>query len=191
MARTKEFDCDQALENAMRLFWEKGYEATSIEQIVCATGVNRASLYGTFGGKRELFDAALKRFQDHSEHELDRIAEGAAPGLAKIREVFRSVGRETLDDARGCFVVNTLAELSVCNPDIARLGKSTRKHAEKFFEKQLREARDLGEIPPGRNPRALGCFLANALFGLRMIAKTQPEARVVQDIVTSTLATLT
>ncbi len=190
MARHKEFDRDRALDDAMRVFWEKGYEATSIQDLVDAIGVNRASLYGTFGGKRELFQSALERFRGADERNLERLAAAVPPGLARIREVFRRAARETLDDARGCMVINSVAEMSAVDADVCGLGKTSRRGIENFFAACLRQAREKEELPPGKDLRALARYLTNALFGLRMMAKMQPTRSLVADIVTTTLAAL-
>src|SRR5271154_2908835 len=70
MARPRTFDTDEALEAAMRLFWQRGYEATSMQDLVEALGINRASLYGTFGDKAQLFEAAMKRYGAQMDAEL-------------------------------------------------------------------------------------------------------------------------
>ena len=190
MARHREFDRDRALDDAMRLFWEKGYEATSIQDLVDATGVNRASLYGTFGGKRELFRSALERFRCADERNLKRQAAGVPPGLARIRDVFRRAALETLAERRGCMVMNSVAEMSAVDADVCGLGKSSRRRIEEFFAACLEQAREKGELPPGKDLRALARYLTNALFGLRMMAKMQPTRKLVGDIVTTTLAAL-
>ena len=190
MARAKEFDYERTLEKAQCVFWEKGYEATSIQDLVQATGVNRASLYGTFGGKRELFLLALRRFQCRSDRNAGNVAPDMQPGLHKIRAVFRSAARHTLQDPRGCLLVNSVVELSAHDGDILGLGKSAREHVEAFFAGCLKAARTRGEIGSSRDLRALARFLTNSLFGLRLIAKMQPNRQLVDDIVTTTLAVL-
>ena len=80
MARTKEFDQEQALDAAMNLFWERGYEATSIQDLVEATGVQRQSLYDTFGSKHELFLQSLMRYQTLDGHQLSELIKRHAPG---------------------------------------------------------------------------------------------------------------
>jgi TetR/AcrR family transcriptional repressor of nem operon len=190
MPRTKEFDYDRALDDATRVFWDKGYEATSIQDLVNATGVNRASLYQSFGGKRELFQKALERFQSADEQSFACVTSGAAPGLEKIRRVFDEVARQVVDDPKGCLVINTIAELSTQDRDIHGMGKQVRERIENFFATCLKEARRRREIQPGKDIRALARFLTNAIFGLRMTAKMQPDRELVDDIVSSTLAAL-
>lgn len=190
MPRTKEFDYDRALDEAIRVFWDKGYEATSIQDLVNATGVNRASLYQSFGGKRELFQKALERFQSADEQSFTCLTAGAAPGLEKIRRVFHEVARQVLDDPKGCLMINSIAELSTQDRDIHGMGKMVRERIESLFAAYLKEARRRKEIEPGKDIRALARFLTNAFFGLRMIAKMQPNRELVDDIVDSTLAAL-
>jgi TetR/AcrR family transcriptional regulator, transcriptional repressor for nem operon len=190
MPRTKEFDYDRALDDATRLFWDKGYEATSIQDLVNATGVNRASLYQSFGGKRELFQKALERFQLADEQSFACLTTGSAPGLEKIRRVFQQVACQVVDDAKGCLVINSIAELSTQDKDIHGMGKQVRERIENFFAACLKEARRRKELPPGKDIRALARFLTNAFFGLRMMAKMQPNRELVDDIVSSTLAAL-
>jgi AcrR family transcriptional regulator len=64
MGRPREFDVDAALDRATELFWQRGYEGTSVQDLVDTLGINRASLYATFGDKAQLFDSVLERYQD-------------------------------------------------------------------------------------------------------------------------------
>ena len=89
MAPAREFDEQMALSAAVELFWRKGYEGTSIRDLVEATGVNRASLYATFGGKQEFFRRALAQFKDCNVKSLQELAGQAVGGLGRIRAVFR------------------------------------------------------------------------------------------------------
>ena len=190
MPRTKEFDYDRALDDATRLFWDKGYEATSIQDLVDATGVNRASLYQTFGGKRELFQKALERFQAADEQSFVCLTTGCDPGLAKIRRVFEQAACQVVDNPKGCFVINSIAELSTQDEDIRGMSKQVREQIENFFASSLKDARRRKELPPGKDIRAVARFLTNAFFGLRVMAKMQPNRELVDDIVLSTLDAL-
>ena len=91
MARTKAFDRDAVLDRAMDLFWKQGFEATSVQQLVEVTGINRGSMYDTFGDKRELFIQALTRYADKSAMKRLEILNGTDKPLEGIRAFFDSI----------------------------------------------------------------------------------------------------
>ena len=174
----------------MQVFWKKGFQATSIRDLVEATGVNRASLYGTFGGKHELFQKALGRFQNADEQDFYQITKQGRPGLDRIRSAFRHIARQTLSDPRGCLVVNAVAEGADLDPTLARAGKASRQKIEQFFHACLKQAVKAGEIPAARDIRALARFLTNTLFGLRMMAKMKPDPKLVDDVIATALSAI-
>src|SRR5215831_3253346 len=88
MPRPKAFDPDEALQKAMQVFWERGYAATSVEDLVQRMGINRFSLYSTFGGKHQLFVAALERYRETIVADLVGALEQSAAGRAAIRHFF-------------------------------------------------------------------------------------------------------
>jgi TetR/AcrR family transcriptional repressor of nem operon len=110
MARPKAFDPDEVLDRAMRLFWDKGFEATSMQALVDATGVSRASLYGTYGDKEALFTAAMVRYQQRigSKAFLELLPPRA--GRAAIERFFQATLTNLVspDMPRGCFAVNSM-----------------------------------------------------------------------------------
>jgi TetR/AcrR family transcriptional repressor of nem operon len=186
MARTKEFDCDRALEGALRVFWRKGYEATSIQDLVDATGVNRASLYETFGTKRKLFRKALERYAG-SKHNVAQATAETEAGMARIRAALELAAEQTLKDGRGCMIVNAIVERAGQDREMRRIGARTRAQLEDFFAGSLAEAERRGEIRSGQDRKALARFLTNALFGLRVVAKTGGEKEEIRAIVRTTL----
>jgi TetR/AcrR family transcriptional repressor of nem operon len=186
MARTKEFDGDRALEDASRVFWEKGYEATSIQDLVKATGVNRASLYQSFGSKRELFQKALQRFAACDQN-IAHATAGVEPGLARIRAALRLAGEQAAADVRGCMIVNAIVERAAQDCEMQVMGGAARQQFEDFFCGALAEAERRGEIRAGRDRLALARFLTNTLFGLRVTAKTRAGAPAIRAIVETTL----
>lgn len=190
MARAREFDEQMALSAAVELFWRKGYEGTSIRDLVEATGVNRASLYATFGGKQEFFRRALAQFNDCNVKSLQELAGQAVGGLGRIRAIFRLVAEQTLSDHRGCMVANAVTELSARETWMAEIGESTREQIEQIFLACLKEASAAGDIQPGKANRATARFLTNSLFGLRVMAKMKPGRTFVEDIVRANLAVL-
>ncbi|MDX1606918.1 MAG: helix-turn-helix domain-containing protein, partial [Candidatus Competibacterales bacterium] len=118
MARTKAFDRTEVLERAMTLFWRQGYEATSIQDLVAHTGVNRASLYATYGDKRTLFGAALAHYRDVvSARRMRQLTEPGA-GKAAIRRFFRELIEYSLGEGHplGCLLANSAIELAPHDP---------------------------------------------------------------------------
>jgi|SRR5580658_4780738 TetR/AcrR family transcriptional repressor of nem operon len=186
MARTKEYDVNRALDDALRVFWEKGYKATSIQDLVNATGVNRASLYQSYGSKRELFRKALDRFAA-CDRNIAQATAGVEPGLTRIRAALRLAGEQTADDVRGCMIVNAIVERGAQDREMQAMGGAVRQHLEDLFAGSLAEAERRGEIRAGRDHLALARFLTNALFGLRVTAKTRAGAPAIRAIVETTL----
>jgi TetR/AcrR family transcriptional repressor of nem operon len=190
MARTKEFDCDKALDEAMAVFWKKGYQSTSIQDLVDATGVNRASLYETFGGKHRIFEKALERFRQADNKNFSVLAADKPAGLKRIEALFRLIADDVLADPRGCPIVNCVAESASSDPWIAGIGKLSREEIERVFETQVKQAINSGELPKGRRPKALARYLTNSVLGLRVMARMLPEKQLIHDIVATTLASL-
>jgi TetR/AcrR family transcriptional repressor of nem operon len=191
MARTKEFDQEQALDAAMHLFWERGYEATSIQELVDATGVQRQSLYDTFGSKHEIFLQSLMRYQALEHHHAsDLIQSHPKGGLPLIRAIFESCASQTVCDARGCFVVNCAAELGTSDAAVAERVRIGRDGIEGLFTRCLVQAREARQIKSSSSVSALAQFLVNAIFGLRLMAKTRPTKAMIDNVVSVTLAAL-
>jgi TetR/AcrR family transcriptional repressor of nem operon len=189
MARTIAFDRDEVLDKAAELFRERGYEATSTQDLVEHMGIARASLYNTFGDKHQLFLAALQRYQDIHAGEIGRMLQ-TEPALLGIRKVFEFVGREAVRDPRGCLVINTTMESPHSERDIQSFCEQSARLGEMSFRFALERARLAGELPPGANIAALARFLHNAFLGLRTLGHTHPSRETVQDVIETTLAAL-
>lgn len=191
MARHKEFDPDKALEKAMNLFWLRGYEETSMQDLCDRMGIKKGSLYDTFGSKRSLFLAALDRYQKMYEPPSD-LVQRLGSAKAAIAEIFKQKVDISVNDKdyRGCLMVNTIVELAANDPEIARMSSTVRREYEETFHRLLVTAHEMGEITPNRDLIALARFLTNAMFGLRVTAKTTRDRAILEDIVTSTLAIL-
>jgi len=191
MARTKEFDQEQALDAAMRLFWDRGYEATSIQELVEATGVQRQSLYDTFGSKHEMFLQSLMRYQALEGHQLSELTQKHPKGgLPLIRAIFESCASQTVCDARGCFVVNCAAELGSSDESVAERVQIGRDGMECLFKRCLEQASGTHKLKNSSSVSALAQFLVNAFFGLRLMAKTRPTKAMIDNVVSVTLAVL-
>jgi TetR/AcrR family transcriptional repressor of nem operon len=192
VARPREFDRDVALDRAMALFWARGYEATSIEDLIARMGIQRGSLYATFGDKRALFLAALDRYERVVARQLFDALETPGSGLAAIHRFFRAKVVASLDRGRppGCLVTNSVVELARRDRGAAARVGASLGQLEDAFRRALARARAAGEIEPGRDLRALARFLTSSAQGLSVMARTCPERQVLEDIVEVVLAAL-
>lgn len=182
MARTKEFDREQALDRAMQVFWQHGFEATSLDDLLAAMGIARQSLYDTFGDKRALFIAALKRYLERDDP--TRTCMATSPSVKRtIRELFDTIIDE--DEARqrrGCFAINSALALAPHDPEIAALSVKLQRALEEQFYRALEHARERGELSPAKDIRGLARFLVAALHGLRVAATIEPRSPALRDM---------
>ena len=192
MPRQREFDPEAALDRAMGAFWTKGYAATSIEELVTHMGIQRGSLYATFGDKRSLFLRALDRYQRVVTRELFEALEAPGSGLEAIRRFFHLRIQRSLDRGRpaGCLVTNSAVELSRGDRGAATKVAGSLAGLEAAFLRALERARAQGELAPTRNVRALARFLTSSAQGLSVMAKARPERAVLEDVVRVVLAAL-
>ena len=190
MPRTKEFEPKEALDAAMELFWRRGYEATSMRELLDAMGIGRGSFYDTFGDKHTLFLAALDHFQEVRTFWADEVLREA--GLDGIREVFRRTvdGLTEFEPRRGCLLANSAVELAPYDAEVARRISRYIGRTEDAFEGALIRAREDGEIPAGSDPKALARFLVNTLHGLRVLARAGSDRETLEDTVGAALGAL-
>ncbi|WP_028560503.1 TetR/AcrR family transcriptional regulator [Paenibacillus pinihumi] len=185
MARPREFDQEVALQKAAELFWEKGYERTSIANLVEQTNVHRGSLYDTFGDKNQLFLACLDWFRLNKYDSVFGIL--AAPGNPK--EILKLFFERTIDWAmednngqRGCFMANTAMDLGASDPNVASRIEAFNLDVEKSFYHLLERAQNEGQINSSLTLRELARFLAGTRLGLYAIAKTTTNRKALEDI---------
>ena len=192
VARPREFEHDVVLDRAMQVFWSRGYEATSIRHLVDRMGIQRGSLYGTFGAKRALFFAAIDRYDRVVTAKLLAALDGPASGRDAIREFFRLKVELALEPRRprGCLVTNSAAELASRDRGTATRVGAVLARIEAAFHRAVVRAQQAGEIDRARDPRALARFLTSSAQGFSVMAKTFPERAVLEDIVGVVLAAL-
>ncbi|MFD3538520.1 TetR/AcrR family transcriptional regulator [Streptomyces sp. NPDC058662] len=193
MARTKEFDPDAALQSALELFWRRGYEATSVADLVEHLGIGRASIYATFGSKHELYLKALDRYAEVRNPLLLAELSEPGPALPAVRAVVRRFAAEAASpDGRlnGCFVTNTAAELAPHDPAAARRVEISWEHVETRLHSSLVRARAQGELSENRDPHALARMLLVLLQGIRVVGKASGDPARVRDAAEQALTLL-
>ncbi|MFC4942031.1 TetR/AcrR family transcriptional regulator [Pseudonocardia sp. GCM10023141] len=191
MARVKEFDVDAALQAALDLFWERGYEATAVSDLVERLGVGKASLYATFGSKHELYLAALDRYVRVTDARVVEDLSRPGPALPALRDLIHRYVEEILvgDVRRGCFVVNSAVELP-SDPQVAQRVAASWDTLEVAFTLALSRARAAGELAPERDPRALARLLLATLQGLQVLGKGSSSPDRLRDATSQVLTLL-
>jgi TetR/AcrR family transcriptional repressor of nem operon len=193
MARPKQFERKQALGQAMEVFWAKGYGGASIQDLLAAMGINRGSLYDTFGSKRDLFRAAVGLYEERIVGRMvAQLEQPGSSGVEAIRLAFAQLVEECAGGraARGCLLTNSAAELSALDqPEADQVARGLRRIEEAFF-RALRRAEVAAEIEPGRDLRALACFFTSSMGGLRVLAKIRPGRPALEAIAATTLGVL-
>lgn len=193
MARTKEFDPDVAVASAVEIFWQRGYANTSMQDLVDELGINRGSIYGTFGSKHELFVTALTRYCELVPQPLlDALADDG-PLIPRLRAAL--VGLVDADladpDRKGCLLINAAMETLPGDTDTAELFARTTEAIRVGFETALRRALADGELPRSVDPRDAAAFLLTTLQGLRVMAKASGDRRALTATIDFALAALT
>jgi TetR/AcrR family transcriptional regulator, transcriptional repressor for nem operon len=191
MGRTKQFDRHAALDGAMAVFWAKGYNGTSMQDLVDELGVNRQSLYDTFGGKHELFEAALARYREFQSVPIRRTLEGEGPVGEVLREFFNGMINNLIaSDGKGCFMVNSTAELAAQDDAVFNTCSANARQVEAAFTGLMVRAQQAGDIPADRSPLQLARFLLSTLNGLAITAKATRDRKVLADVVEVALGAL-
>jgi TetR/AcrR family transcriptional repressor of nem operon len=193
MARPKEFDPETALDAATEVFRRSGYTAASVEELLEAMGINRASLYDTFGDKRQLYLAALDRYDKLRFDETCAILE-AAPSVV---EGFRRLFTDTIDralspkDHFGCLLTNSAVERAAIDPECAERAMANWRRRELLYFNVFRQARERGELHGTDDTlRATARFLLGVNRGLRVAAKSTGDRETLEDIAGTALTVL-
>lgn len=193
MADVKHFDPEVVLEEAMRLLWRQGEAATGIQDIVTATGVNRSSLYATFGGKQQLYVAALRRYvTQESGPVFDRLV-GDERGLAGIAEFFTRLIQARCQGpyARwGCMVANAHAGAGTGDPDIRQILDHHHDQLRTAMRAALTAARARGQLRPGVDTGAAADLLALLAYGVNLRSRAGADRDALQTTIDAALTAI-
>ncbi|MFH6994286.1 TetR/AcrR family transcriptional regulator [Flavobacterium sp. FlaQc-48] len=183
MARTKEFNEDQVLDKAIEIFWHKGYNGTSAQDLVTHLGLSRSSLYDTFGDKQKLFVKALKRYHDGNYVRIKEILETSVNVKETLTVIFKLAVVESLEDriTKGCFMVNSAVELAMHDTEIAAIVTDNRKIMEEVFYNAVKKGQDSGQISTKQDARLLARFIFNNYSGIRVLARAGEKDKQVYD----------
>lgn len=192
--RPQEFDRGQVLDRAMKVFWQRGYTGTSVQDLVDATGLGRSSLYNAFGSKRELYEEALRRYQELRAAEMALLFEEGSY-KERVRRLLMTYVEEELQDDQGlgCMITKAAVEFSGRDEQIGLMVMQNLHSLEMSLYALFNQAQQRGEMAADKDVRALARFVLNAIQGLRVLSKgfSEKERRqLLIDVVETTIAAL-
>ncbi len=191
MARPKQFDCGEALGKAMDVFWTQGYEATSVQDLLDAMEINRASMYDTFGDKRSLFLEAMRCYLSQVQEKQRELLTGASTPLAGVEELFAfAVGCAAEEGSRGCLFTNAIVELGPHDAEVSALVRETIAALEGAMVDALEAAKRQGEIEPSVNSLGAARHLFASIQGLMVLGKADVGSETLEDVARQALSTL-
>lgn len=192
MPRPIEFDPDQALNDAMLLFWRQGYHQTSMRDLTEATRLKPGSLYGAFSNKRALFLRSLDHYSESLRKSVDKALRNDQPPLGRIQAFFSRLIEETARDQqqKGCLLVNTLLETPAEDSEITLHAAKALRYVEQAFIEVLEEAKKRGDLDSGLDSTAQARLLMTGIFGLRVYAKMDRQKKTLRSIVDRLLVSL-
>ena len=185
MPRVKSFDEEQVLQKAVELFWKKGYHATSMQDLVDYLGINRASLYDTFGGKKELFTQALTYYQRSNSKILLNLLKQQPEVKIGLRHLLESaIDAAVVDtDRKGCFMVNSSTELLPADTALQQMILANKENFEQALNDYLLSGQLKGQFSSGKDTQAIAETIFTFYNGLKVITKIKPDkASLLQQV---------
>ncbi len=172
MGRSKEFEENTVLIKAMELFWQQGYEKTSISELVEAMGIHRKSLYDTFGDKHALFLRVIDLYGEQTKARLESKTLKATTAHQAIQYIFDYMIETKDDEHWGCLFVNAATEMGPWDKEVAEKTEEAFRQTESVIASIVREGQASGEFSTQYDAETLSEILHNTLIGLRVLART-------------------
>ncbi|WP_256972825.1 TetR/AcrR family transcriptional regulator [Saccharibacillus sp. O23] len=190
--RPRAFDEEQALDAAMRVFWEKGYEAASLTELTQRMDIRKPSLYATFGDKRELFERALKRYTERHAAYVEQVLEREDQTIPAFAGLLRdtAAGGSGGDPALGCLAVLTLDELGAAEPDLAAQALDHQLRLAALFRRKIEKGIGSGELSRELDAEASAGAVLVSLIGLTVMLKAKPPSAFIDAAIATTLTLL-
>ena len=179
------------LDAAVECFWSRGYEATSVRDLIGKTGLTGASLYNAFGDKRALYQKALDHYVEGSIADRMRRCEGLPPREA-IGAFFAEILERSLGDRqhKGCMLVNAALDVAPHDPRFQEIIARVLARIESFFLDCVKAGQVNGTITPSMPAEDLARHLLGVLMGIRVLARVRPERALLEGVVAPALTLL-
>jgi TetR/AcrR family transcriptional repressor of nem operon len=190
MARSKEFEENEVLEKAMKLFWEQGYEKTSMNDLVEHMGIHRRSLYDTFTDKHTLFLKAMNRFGDRFNGRMATAIKQAETASQALRSIYDFSMNVEGDTPPGCMFVNSAVELANRDAEVDARATKAFENTEHLLKDIVVWGQQNGEFTKNVEADDLAELLHNTLVGLRVMARTSAAKEKLQRIANLSISLL-
>lgn len=192
MPKTESFDREEVMDKAMNLFWRKGYNGTSMQDLVDATELNRSSIYNTFGDKFSLFVESLKRYQRIERTKLHEYLIKEKSPKDALRMFFDGIVDRIVKDSehKGCYLTNCTAELSAVDSNTKGLLLENQDAMLHLFEDLLENAYGNGEISDKVSVKGLALYLFSSLQGMRITSMLMTDKKALKGLVDNIFKTI-
>ena len=184
--RPRAYEPDVALGRALDLFRKQGFAATSLDDLSEATGMNRPSLYGAFGDKRELYIKSYQRYREQARAAMVEIFRQEMPVRQRLERIYASALNIYLSGEagpRGCFTVVTAASEAVSDPDIRALVLDGLTELDKAFTSCFRRAKEKGELPETADPAVLAQIASSTVHSIAIRSRARIPRKELEAIV--------
>ena len=182
MGRSKEFEEKAVLQKAMEVFWQQGYEKTSMSDLVEHMGIHRKSIYDTFGDKHALYLKVIDFYGEFSTTKFKAETLRAKTSYQAIQSIFDYIIEGNENKHYGCLFVNATAEFGPWDQDVLEKTENAFSHAENFIAEIIKKGQEEGEFSKEYDHELLGEILHNALLGLRVLVKTSASKEKMHNI---------
>lgn len=193
MARPVEFDEAKVLTNAMEQFWKEGYEASSVQKLLDCTGINRGTLYNSFGDKDTFFKSCVDQYNAILQQQIANSLKNEALGpWDAISELFEEAVVKVTNKHRamGCLLVNSLCESVNYNKEIKRIVRSSFAAVRKPLVARLKEAQKKGKLKKGISVEFAADVLMNSLHGIRVNSRDGKNSKQLKELAKFTINSL-
>ena len=192
MPRVKTFNEHEVLTKAMNLFWKQGYSATSVQDLVSHLGINRASLYDTFGDKEQLFKKSFELYRKTNREGLIQFFQSQPNVKDGFSKLFENAINEAIHDKdrKGCFVVNTTTELIPNDKNLLDVLERNKEDFETVFFEYLKKGKANGQLKTTQDLKSIASLFFTLYNGIRVVSKVQPDQKKLSDSINVALSLL-
>ena len=192
MPRAANFNREEIIEKAMNVFWEKGYHGTSMQDLVDATGLNRSSIYNSFGSKKSLYRTTLKQYEEASNKSFRQILLRANCPLGAIRKMLELAANKSSSDeeGRGCYITSCKIEMAQTDVQLRNwLGKN-QENGISLFRELIEQGQEEGVINKAEDSDSYAFLIYNTFQGLRITGILEEDRKSMDRIIENTVKIL-